>query len=163
MLGNKVKDQEDWGRRSNLRLVGLPEKPKVSSFLENWLLTALGDMLTSAPTTEQAHQIGQVNSSQPSAPKPWARRQKEMHFENQRVNFFPDLLAETPQQPQWFDGVKAQFRSMNIHYGLFYPAQLVITHDGWRLIFKSVAEAENFLQGLESTLQRSWQPSNMRG
>eukprot|EP00064_Thunnus_orientalis_P001590 superscaffoldBa00000110_g1593 len=43
------------------------------------------------------------------------------------------------------DGVKAQFRILNIRYGLLYPAHPVITHDGQRLIFKSVAEAKDYL------------------
>lgn len=45
-LRNKVQDLEDRGRRSNLRLVGLPEKTEgsdVCAFLETWLPKLLKD------------------------------------------------------------------------------------------------------------------------
>lgn len=133
MLGNKVQDQEDKGRCSNLRLVGLPEKtegPDMCKFLERWLPMALDDTFTSAPIIERAHRVGPVNSNRSSTSRPIvmkflnykdrektlgaARRQKEVRYENQRVSFFPDLSAETRQQQRQFDGVKARFRSMNI-------------------------------------------------
>ncbi len=174
MLRNKVQDQEDRGRRSNLRLIGLPEKTEGSdmcNFLENWVPTALGDTFTSAPVIERAHRVGQVTSSRSSAPRPIimkflnykdrektlraARSQKEVRYGNQRVSFFPDLSAETRQRQRQFDGVKARFRSTNIRNRLLHPAHLVITHDGQRLIFKSVAEAEDFLRGLQTTSQGS--------
>lgn len=40
ILSNKIQEQEYCGRRSNLRLIGLPEKTEGSdmcNFLENWL------------------------------------------------------------------------------------------------------------------------------
>ncbi len=63
-LKSKIQDPEDRTRRSNLRLVGLPEKtegPNMCSFLENWLPNALGDTLIPTPVTERAHRVGQVN------------------------------------------------------------------------------------------------------
>ena len=52
----------------------------------------------------------------------------------------------TRQRQREFDGVKARFRSMDIRYGMLYPAHLVITHDGKRRIFKTVSEAEEYLR-----------------
>ena len=80
-----------------------------------------------------------------------ARKQKEVRYENQRVSLFSDLSAETCQREWQFDGVKARFRSMNIP--LLYPAHMVITHDSQHLIFKSVAEAEDYLWKIETTPQ----------
>lgn len=48
MLKNKIQDQEDRARCSNLRLVGLPEKnegPNMCRFRENWLPKVLRDSL----------------------------------------------------------------------------------------------------------------------
>ena len=73
MLRNKIQDQEDRARRSNLRLIGLPEKtegPDMCSFLENWLPKLLGDTLTPTPVIERAHRVGQANTSRSSAPRP---------------------------------------------------------------------------------------------
>lgn len=101
------------------------------SFLENWL------------PNEQAHHVGQVNSSRSSAPSPivmkflnykdrektlrTARKQKEVRYGNQRVSLFPDPSAETRQRQQQFDGVMAHPRAMDIRYGLLY--HLVVTHN----------------------------------
>lgn len=170
ILRNKIQEQEDRARRSNLRLVGLPEKtegPDMCSFLENWLPKVLGDTLTPTPVIERAHRVGQANTSRSSAPRPIvikflnykdrentlraARRQREVRYDNQRVSFFPDLSTETRQRQRLFDGVKTRLRVLNIRYGLLYPAHLVVTHDGKRLVFKSVAEAEDFLRNIQST------------
>lgn len=73
ILRNKIQEQEDRARRSNLRLVGLPEKtecPDICSFLENWLPKVLGDTLTFTPVIERAHRGGQANMSWSSAPRP---------------------------------------------------------------------------------------------
>lgn len=37
---------------------------------------------------------------------------------------------------------------MNIHYGILYPGHLIITHENKRLIFKTVKEAEDYIQNL---------------
>lgn len=118
-LSDKVQDQEDRGRRSNLRLVDLLEKTEGSdlcSFLENWLPKVLGDAFTSAPVIERAHRIDQVNPNHSLRPKTVimkflnykdreitlnaARRIKEVRYGNQRVSF--------RQHQQRFNGVKAQ-------------------------------------------------------
>ncbi|KAE8278203.1 hypothetical protein D5F01_LYC23720 [Larimichthys crocea] len=73
ILRNKIQEQEDRGRRSNLRLIGLPEKTEGSdmcSFLENWLPKVFGDDLASTPVIERAHRVGQLNSGRSSAPRP---------------------------------------------------------------------------------------------
>ena len=76
------------------------------------------------PSIERAHRVGQVNPSWSSAPRlivmkflnykdrektlRATRKQKEVRYENQRVNFFPDLSAETRQRQRQFNGVKAR-------------------------------------------------------
>lgn len=107
ILRNKIQEQEDRARRSNLRQVGLPKKiegPDMCSFLENRLPKVLGDTLTFTPVIKRAHQVGQANSSRSSAARPIAikflnykdcentlraaRRQRGVRYNNQRVSFF---------------------------------------------------------------------------
>lgn len=38
---------------------------------------------------------------------------------------------------------------MNIRYGLLHPAHLIITHNDKRLISKTVAEAEGYIQMIQ--------------
>lgn len=179
-LKDKVQDQEDRNRRSNLRLVGLPEKTEGSdlcSFLEDWLPKALGDTFTAVPVIERAHRIGQVNPNQSLRCRTVivkflnykdrektlraATRMKEVKYGNQRVSFFPDLSAETRQRQRLFDGVKIQLRAMNIRYGMLYPAHLIITHDDKRLIFKTVSEAEDYIQKVQPASRSSSPPTKI--
>lgn len=78
-----------------------------------------------------------------------ARKLKELRYGDQSVNLFPDPSAETRQRQRCFDGVKAQLRSMDIRYGMLYPAHLIVTHADKRHIFKTVSEAEDFIRWLK--------------
>lgn len=170
-LKDRIQDQEDRGRRSNVRLVGLPEKSEGSDlgdFLENWLPTALPNTFTKTPVIERAHRIGPANSNQNArartiiikflnyrdreATLKAAGKLGEVRHGGQRVSFFPDLSAETRQRQRLFDAVKTQFRARNIRYGMLYPAHLIITHGDKRRIFKSVKEAEDYIQNLHPAL-----------
>lgn len=169
VLRNKVQDLEDRGRRSNLRLIGLPEKNEGSNmcaFIENFFPAILRDEFGSPPVIERAHRVGQVNPNRPSTPRAIvikflnyqdrekalraARKMKELRYEGQRISLFPDLSAETRQRQRQFDGVKAQLRGMEIRYGMLYPAHLIVTHAGQRHVFKTVAEAEDFVRSVRT-------------
>lgn len=116
-LSNKIQDLEDRGRRSNFRMVGLPEKTEgsdVCAFLEEWLPKVLTDCFTAAPIIERAHRVGQINPNRPAAPRTIvmkflnykdrektlraARKLKEIHYGDHRISLFPDLSAETRQR-----------------------------------------------------------------
>lgn len=162
-LYDKITEQEDRSRRSNVRLVGLPEKSEGSDlcgFLEKLLCDTLKEGFSSPPILERAHRIGPINPKS-SAPRVVimkflnyrdrettlrSARMTEVRYENHRVAFFPDLSAETRKMQKRFDGVKTQLRALNIRYGMLYPAHLIITHNDKRRIFKSVAEAEEYVQ-----------------
>ncbi|CAM4706512.1 unnamed protein product [Leuciscus chuanchicus] len=65
-LRNKVQDLEDRGRRSNLRLVGLPEKTEGSNmcaFIEDLLPRVLNDTFSSTPVIERAHRPKRVSAN----------------------------------------------------------------------------------------------------
>lgn len=171
ILETKVDDQENRGRRNNLRLIGLPEKAEgqdMCTFLEGWLPRALGtDTFPSPLVIERAHRIGRHNVGQDSKPRAVimrflnfrekenamraARRQRTVKFENHNVRFYPDLSAEIHRQRKPFDAVKVQLQSMGLRYGMFYPADLVITHNGQRHSFKTAPDAEKFIRGIQET------------
>lgn len=108
------------------------------ALLEDWLPKTLGDTLAPAPVIERAHCVGQVNPSRSSTtPRTIivkflnykdckktlraARTLGEVRHENHCLGFFPDLSSETHKRQRQFDGVKARFRAMDIHYGMLYP------------------------------------------
>lgn len=151
-----------------MRLVVLPEKSEGSDlcgFLEKWLRDTLGEGFTLYPIIERAHRIGPINPKSTSprvvimkflnyrdreATLKTARKMTEVHYENQRVAFFPDLSVETCKLQQCINGVKTQLHALNIRYGMLYPAHLIITHNDKHSIFKSVAEDEVCVQEISS-------------
>ncbi|KAK1878016.1 LINE-1 type transposase domain containing protein 1 [Dissostichus eleginoides] len=165
----KVEDQENRGRRNNLRLIGLPEKAEgqdVCAFLEQWLPRALGtDTFSTLPVIERAHRIGRLIAGQDPKPRAVimrflnyrdkenamraARRQGTVRFENHNGRLYPDHSAETHRQQKLFEAVKKQLQSMGLRYGMFYPAIFVVTHNGHRHSFNTVPDAEKFVQKLQ--------------
>lgn len=71
-------------------------------------------------------------------------------YGDHEVRFFPDLSADLHRQRRRFDGGKQRLRSMNVNYGIVYPAKLRLTIDGQTREFEDPVEADKFLQGIQS-------------
>lgn len=167
----KIDDLENRSRRSNLRLLGLPEKSEGSdacTFLESWLSEAL-DMgpLRKPLAIERAHRIGYMRKAAAdgnSTPRVMivkfldyrdkehvmraARAKKDVLFKNHRIMFFPDLSAEVNKQRRQFDEVKKKLRAKGLMYGFIFPARLRVTVDGQAHVFQSPSEVNDFLMSL---------------
>ncbi|KAI7800009.1 putative LINE-1 type transposase domain-containing protein 1-like [Triplophysa rosa] len=171
-LSQKLDDLENRSRRSNLRLVNLPEKvenPDAAAFLEKWLPETLGTAIFPAPPIiERAHRLpGRTQSNRSSLPRVLimkflnfqdkvrvmqaARAKGKIMYGDQEVKFFPDLSAELLRQRRHFYGVKQRLRALNITYGLIYPARLRVTMDGQTRMFDNPTDAERFLSGIQQT------------
>ncbi len=149
-LVSKVDDLENQARRSNLHLVGLPEKEERSdmcAFLEKWIPTVLGEHNFPQPVLiERAHRIGAARAEPGANVRPRvvimkflnyanrsrvikaARSKGEILYENQRVMFFPDVSADRVRRSKVFDSVKKELASLSIptlHYGIIHPAKLL--------------------------------------
>ncbi|KAL7868322.1 hypothetical protein SRHO_G00097060 [Serrasalmus rhombeus] len=80
----------------------------------------------------------------------------EIQSHSQRIGETEERISQTeddrrPRKLQRnFDDVKARFRALGVRYGMLYPAHLIITHNDKRRIFKSVTEAEKFIQEISS-------------
>lgn len=178
-LVSKVDDLENRARRSNLRLVGLPEKVEGSdmcAFLERWIPEVLGGHNFPRPVLiERAHRIGGagvndaeaggrsgvrprvvimkfLNYADKSRVMRAARSKGEILYDNQRVMFFPDVSADLVRRRKVFDPVKKKLASLSIptlRYGIIHPAKLLVTVRGRRHIFDTAAGAEEFVHGLK--------------
>lgn len=172
VIENKLDDLENQLRRSNLRLVNMPEKVETNdavTFLEKWLPEALGpDTFPSPLIIERAYRL--PSRSQPNrAATPRVLIVKFLKFQDKNrairasrakgkilcggheVMFFPDISTELHRRRRCFDGVKQQLRALNIRYGIVYPAKLRVTIDGQTKEFLSSAEAEKFVQKIQRT------------
>ena len=81
----KVDDLENRSRRSNLRLVGMPERKEgidVCALLEKWIPDVLGASHFPGPLLiERAHRIGKVTEAEAQSPKlkPQSPKLKRSH------------------------------------------------------------------------------------
>lgn len=169
-LSQKLDDLENRSRRSNLRLVNLPEKvenPDAVAFLEKWLPEVLGPTTFSTPPViERAHRLpGRSQSGRSSLPRVLivkflnfqdkvrvmraVRIKGKIMYGDNEIRFFPDLSAELHRQRRRFDGVKQRLRSLNVNYGIVYPAKLRLTVDGQTREFEDPVDAEKFIKGLQ--------------
>lgn len=167
-LTSKVDDLENRSRRSNLRLVNLPEKIEkgnAAAFLENWLPTVLGPETFPAPLIiERAHRLpGAPHSSAPrvmimkflnfqdkSRVMQAARKKGKIMFEGHQVMFFQDISTELHKKRKRFDDVKQRLRDLRIEYGFVYPAKLRLFHGGKPHVFADPAGVDSFIKDLKT-------------
>uniref|UniRef100_A0A3Q2W1E0 L1 transposable element RRM domain-containing protein n=1 Tax=Haplochromis burtoni TaxID=8153 RepID=A0A3Q2W1E0_HAPBU len=162
-LKDKIDDLENRSRRSNLRILNIPEQAEAVGFLEKFIPQILGnDNFTSHITLERVHRVGKKSDR----PRPLiakflnfrdkekvlrlARSKGEMTYENKKISFFPDYSADLQRRRDEFRDVKQRLREKEIEYALMYPAQLRIRHQGSIKIFPTPAEAQRYLKDLPS-------------
>ena len=174
----KVDDLENRARRSNVRLVGLPELTEggdVRNFLEKWIPEALGEMNFTGPLLiERAHRVGRINSkdgNEQTAARPRvvvmkflnyadkvrvrkaARSKGRILVDDKNVMFFPDVSVDLLKRRKVFDSAKKELASLSnrdLRYGIIHPATLLVTIKGRRHTFDTASEAEAFVQELKS-------------
>ena len=132
-LEGKLLDLETRSRRSNLRLVNLPEGVEgedACAFLENWLPDALELPLGRTKlTVERAHRIEPSAHNNPS-PRTLimkflnfmdkelvtraAKTKREVRYKNQTVRFYQDVASGVHKKQKEFDKVRRQLRSMGL-------------------------------------------------
>lgn len=163
-LKDKVQDLENRSRRSNIRIVNLPEKSEGSnmvSFLERIIPEILGvENFPSPPTIERAHRTGN-NSSDRATPRiivakllnfrdkqkilQLARERKEVFLDNRRIHFFPDFSVELQNARKAYTEVKRMLRDLEIEYSFVYPSKLRIMYMGKTKFFSTPLEVKNFI------------------
>lgn len=163
-MEEKLLDLETRSRRSNLRLVNLPEGAEgddACAFLESWLPDALELPLGRTKlTVERAHRIGPGTHNNPS-PRTLimkfldfrdkelvtkaAKTKREVRYKNHTVRFYQDVAAGVHKKQKHFDEVRRQLRLMGLRYGWYLiPARLLVTYKERPHIFNNHVEAEDF-------------------
>lgn len=176
VLTSRVEDQDNRSRRSNLRLINLPEGAEgkdACAFMESWLPEALGiEPLRSPLIIERCHRLPgpkKLDRNGGTAPKALimkflnfkdkvlvqeaARRKGKVLYKNYPVMFFPDLSAEVHKQRRRYDGVKQKLRAMGVRYGIVFPARLRVSHGERTYMFENPSEAEHFVERINKESQ----------
>ena len=164
-LLDRVEDLENRSRRSNLRIVNIPEGSETGKepkqFIADFLMEALGEVFTSPPPIDRAHRTGPLPERGSPKPRPfivcfhnfsgkektlrWAMKHKLKH-RNVTVRLYQDMSANLAKNRATFNGIKQDLYKKGIRFGLLYPARLRVTFDGESFYFDTPEEARAFYE-----------------
>ena len=176
-LCQKVAEMGDRSRRSNLRLVGLPESAEGGNaiqFLQDnlpvWIPSLAGEKIL----IQRAHGIFTTrdNSSRPRTlifrlfhyqdrekilngarallSAPTHQTSSEGWTSTSKLLFLPDYSNDTAQRRKAFDAVR-KLANRGLRPFLRYPASLKVRHNGSLHIFENMADAETFMATLDQS------------
>lgn len=164
-------DLEARSRRSNVRLVNLPEGAEgedTCGFLESWIPEVLElQSLRGKITVERAHRLGPrrqhktdstprtlimkfLNYKDKEAVMKAARAKTQVLYKNHPVRFYQDTTAETHKKIKEFEEARRQLRSLGLRYGMIPPGRLIVTYKERSHMFNSADEAERFIKKIQS-------------
>lgn len=162
-LLDKVDDLENRSRRSNLRIINVPEGSEKgqdpAKFVSDLLMMVTGSKVFSRPPEiERAHRSlhrsGDSNTGKPRAfivkflcfqekekVLRWARKHT-MTYHDSELRVYPDISAELAKQRASFNGIKNSLYLKGIKFHLLYPAHLHVTFQDQDYHFDSPQKAQ---------------------
>lgn len=164
-LQDRCDDLETRSRRSNLRILNIPEGSEDGKdpvkFMSEVLMEVMGPEVFSAPPElERAHRSPTSRANRGSSPCTflvcfsrfqqkeaalrWARNH-ELKFQGATIRIYPDVSAALAKKRAAFNGIKQALYQRNIRFRLLYPARLRVTHGDDVFTFDSPDEAQKFL------------------
>lgn len=149
-LREKVDDLENRSRRSNLRVVGIPESAEGTDmirFMSQLIPSLLGpENFPISPIIERAHRSPAQRPNDRDTPRPivmkmlnfqdkmkiirLAREKKKVELNGSRIYFNPDFSADLARRHKSFAGIKRELRERKIKYFVRYPCTLCVSVDG---------------------------------
>ncbi|KAK7945536.1 hypothetical protein WMY93_001264 [Mugilogobius chulae] len=164
-LREKSDDLENRSRRSNVRLINVPEKAEGNNmviYIERLIPRLFGQEHFPTPVTiERAHRLGRyADRTRPVVVKflnykdkekvlRLAREKGPLFIDEQRISFYPDYSVELQRKITGYREVKKKLREKNIEYANRYPAKLRIRHQSTYHLFSTPTEVEGFLSSLD--------------
>ncbi|KAK6475300.1 LINE-1 type transposase domain-containing protein 1 [Huso huso] len=168
-LKDKTQDLENRSRRSNIRLVGLPEGSEgqdTVGFVAQLIPQLVGqDHFKDPLIIERAHHSSAPKPGNADRPRPiimkllnfrdkerilrLAGEKSELYYNGKRMFLFPDFSIELQNKRKEFNQVKRKLNEKGVKYALTYPAKLRVEYKGMKRFFISPHEAENFVREME--------------
>lgn len=166
-LRAKVTDLEGRNRRSNLRLVGVPESlegPQPSKFFAQMLQDVFGrELLPSLPELDRAHRSLAPKPGPAANPRPVvicfhryqqkemimreARTRDKLVYQGHTFRMYEDYPTEIVNQRRVYKTVMSSLYDLGLRPSLLYPARLrIVERNGQRKLFASLSEAEKYVQ-----------------
>lgn len=169
VMADRIDDMENRSRRNNIYVLNLKkgmEGKHPINFFETWLPTALGLEVSpgakSSIKIDCAHRRLGLRGARPrpvinkfhnSRDKPRimaaVRATPNLEYEGQRILINQDLSSAVRERRRAFNDVCQTLIDKGIHFGMRFPATLIVNHNGTEHRFGTRRDAENFLNTLE--------------
>lgn len=166
-LRAKVTDLEGRNRRSNLRLVGVPESlegSQPSKFFAQMLQDVFGrELLPTLPELDRAHRSLAPKPVPAANPRPVvicfhyyqqkemimrvARTRDKLIYQGHTFRIYEDYPTEIVNQRRVYKAVMSSLYKLGLRPSLLYPARLrIVEKNGQRKLFTSLSEAEKYVE-----------------
>ncbi|KAJ8366118.1 hypothetical protein SKAU_G00149490 [Synaphobranchus kaupii] len=164
-LLDHVDDIENRSRRSNLRIVNIPEgsdngKDPVKLISQLLVQCIMGpDVFTEPPELERAHRslaskprdgkparpfvVRFLRFQQKEAALRWSRNH-EVKFRGTPLRFYPDLSSALARKRAAYNGVKQALYKKGVQFRLMHPARLAVSFEAPTFTFDSPEDAQEF-------------------
>lgn len=165
-LLERVDDLENRSRRSNLRIINIPEGREKDQdpirFVSDLLMAVMGPgVFNSRPEIERAHRAfgprpGDINAGKPRTfivkflrlqekekVLRWARQHK-MDYRGSELRVYPDISAALAKKRAAFNTVKNSLYLKGIKFRLLHPARLQVSFRNENYYFDSPQKAQVF-------------------
>lgn len=172
-LQTRVSELESRSRRSNIRILGLPESiegPRPTAFFSELLLEVFGEsVLGAAPECDRAHRTAKAKPAPGQRPRPViiclhrhqvketiireARAQRgKLKYRDHPITIYEDYTPEVMEERHKYKEVMSRLYVLGLKPSLRYPARLsIITTGGTRKTFLNKTEAENYVMSLDAS------------
>lgn len=168
-LREKVAYLENYTRRQNIRMVGIPENvegPRPTEFIAKLLIEVLGeDNFEKPPSVDRAHRsLAPKSADGDNRPRPFivklhhfqtkelilrlARQRGPLSYNGSKFHIFPDYSPDVNKRRAAFSESKKKLHAAKIQFGLYYPATLQFTHNGKRMKFTDPEEALTYVNNI---------------
>lgn len=163
-LLDRLDDLENRSRRTNLRIINIPEGSEDGKdpvkFMSELLMQITGpDVCPVPPELERAHRTPTVRTGHGKSPRTflvcfskfqqkeavlrWARNH-ELKYQGSTIRMYQDVSTALSKKRAAFNGVKQALYQKNVKFHLLYPARLRVIHRDDVLTFNSPDEAQKF-------------------
>lgn len=163
-LLDRCDDLENRSRRSNLRILNIPEGSEDGKdplkFMSDVLMEVMGpDVFSTPPELERAHRTPTFRAGQRSSPRTflvcfsrfqqkeaalrWARNH-ELKYQGATIRVYQDVSTTLAKKRAAFNGVKQALYQKNVRFHLLYPARLRVMCGDDVFTFDSPDEAQKF-------------------
>lgn len=163
-LLDRLDDLENRSRRTNLRIINIPEGSEDGEdpvkFMSKFLMKVTGpDVFTAPPELERAHRTPTSRTGHGKFPRTflvcfskfqqkeavlrWARNH-ELKYQEATIRIYQDVSTALAKKRAAFNGVKRALYQKNVKFQLLYPARLRVMYRDDVLTFDSPDEAQKF-------------------